>query len=780
MYTLLSHGMASGLAVFCLMVWSIPCHGESRRLRPGSIGEWVEKADVLYGKGNFRGAGDLFEASIASLNKSMDMDVYVRVVVRLAECYKALGYHKRALPLFKKALPLLRLSQDRCLNALFLRALADVHFSLGNTEESARWLTAALKEARLGKNPAALAAALNDMGNGLVWNKNFKGGLAAYDEALNLMESEGGDAFLNARIKTLINKTRLLHMSGETGDALTIMEIIATEMKRLLDDHQKASNLVAFHAVIDDVAKNARRADQRETLFLMSETALKQGLEIAEKWGDDKQVSLINGNLGQLYETRPGHEKKAAMFTRRAIFFAGQSAAPELLYLWQWQMGRLFAAEKNVEKAIDFYQRAIQTLNPIRSDLFVGYRLRKDFFNERIKPVYLGLAALFLEQAERISDKKKSQDKLHGARDAMEILKTAELEDYFQSECAVAAGKKNGNRDPIPKGAVLIYPIILKNSLILLAAFSDGMKQKTIDVSAKELKQAVTNFRIGLQNRTDRRFMHNAKKIYDWLIRPFEGELDAYHIDTLAIAPDGALRLIPFSTLYDGEKFLVERYAISVVPAISLIDFSPFQWSENSKILITGLSEAVQGFSALPGVSAELRDIRRIMSAKTFYSDKQHNLENLKNEFRDNAYSIIHMATHGVFGDSPENTFLLLYDDKLNMSGLSDLINIGKFRETPVELLTLSACQTALGDERAALGLAGVAVKAGVKSVVATLWFVDDEATSIGIREFYRQLKIPGMSRAKALQNAQKRLISTKRYWHPAYWAPFLLIGNWM
>ena len=126
------------------------------------------------------------------------------------------------------------------------------------------------------------------------------------------------------------------------------------------------------------------------------------------------------------------------------------------------------------------------------------------------------------------------------------------------------------------------------------------------------------------------------------------------------------------------------------------------------------------------------------------------------------------------------DSFLLTYNSKLNMDQLESLIGKSIQRNHTVDLLTLSACQTALGNERAALGLAGVAVKAGVKSVIATLWYVDDEATSIAIREFYRQMMTPGLTKAKALQNTQKKLIANPRFWQPLYWAPFLLIGNWM
>ena len=115
------------------------------------------------------------------------------------------------------------------------------------------------------------------------------------------------------------------------------------------------------------------------------------------------------------------------------------------------------------------------------------------------------------------------------------------------------------------------------------------------------------------------------------------------------------------------------------------------------------------------------------------------------------------------------------------MDKLQNIIGLGRFRDKPLELLTLSACKTAVGDDKAALGLAGIAVKAGARSAIATLWFVDDEATSIAVADFYRQLlQKPGLSKAKALQIVQKKLIAQDRYWHPSYWGPFLLIGNWL
>jgi CHAT domain-containing protein len=196
--------------------------------------------------------------------------------------------------------------------------------------------------------------------------------------------------------------------------------------------------------------------------------------------------------------------------------------------------------------------------------------------------------------------------------------------------------------------------------------------------------------------------------------------------------------------------------------------------------LVVGLSDAVQNFSALPSVKEELKDIKKIMNANKMYMNQTFTIPNVQNEFKHNDYAIVHFATHGVFGGTGKHSFLLTYDNQLDMDALEDLMSLGKYRDHQVDMLTLSACQTALGNERAALGLGGVAVKAGVRSAVATLWYVDDEATSLAIRELYRQLKKREMTKAKALQNAQKMLISTRQYWHPIYWAPFLLIGCWI
>ena len=196
-------------------------------------------------------------------------------------------------------------------------------------------------------------------------------------------------------------------------------------------------------------------------------------------------------------------------------------------------------------------------------------------------------------------------------------------------------------------------------------------------------------------------------------------------------------------------------------------------------MLALGLTEAVQGFSALPYVASELATLQRLYSAEVLLNQR-FLLRSVEEELQEKPFSIVHIASHGQFDSDVTKTFVLTFDDKLTMDYLEQTVGRLRFREDALELLTLSACETAAGDDRAALGLAGVAIKAGARSALATLWFIDDQASSELVAEFYRQLQQPALSRARALQQAQLKLLRNWRYEHPAYWAPFLLLNNWL
>jgi CHAT domain-containing protein len=160
--------------------------------------------------------------------------------------------------------------------------------------------------------------------------------------------------------------------------------------------------------------------------------------------------------------------------------------------------------------------------------------------------------------------------------------------------------------------------------------------------------------------------------------------------------------------------------------------------------------------------------------------DQEFVSSSLAQKLEQTQFGIVHIASHGEFASSIEESYVLTYDDRLSVGDLGQLVDMARFRRQPIELLTLSACETAAGDERAALGLAGLAIRSGARSALATLWRVNDQAASELIGEFYQQLALPESSRAGALQAAQLKVLRQLRYRHPGYWSPFLLIGSWL
>ncbi|MEO1621801.1 MAG: CHAT domain-containing protein, partial [Cyanobacteria bacterium J06632_3] len=154
--------------------------------------------------------------------------------------------------------------------------------------------------------------------------------------------------------------------------------------------------------------------------------------------------------------------------------------------------------------------------------------------------------------------------------------------------------------------------------------------------------------------------------------------------------------------------------------------------------------------------------------------------DQLFNRIKSTSYPLVHIATHGQFGSTPEETFLVAWDQKINVREINHILRANLGDRAAIELLVLSACETASGDSQAALGLSGVAIKAGARSTMGTLWAVNDEATAFFTDAFYQALTQPGATRAEALRTAQLQLLADRHYAHPLYWAPYILLGSWL
>lgn len=717
----------------------------------------ISQAEAFCRNGDFENAVGFLEATLPHLDK--ETGAYLHALLYLANAYKATGRYKKAWSVLSEHLPLIENSSDTNQKALLFSELGDIYLILGDMKRAAEYLEKAVDAGRSADNPHILGITLNNMGNFFAADRDDYGAVSSYQESLELAQNP------SLKSVALLN---LLRISIQRDDEVEhIADEARIQIDSLPESYEKAAYLISLSLLLSE------SGDQPEKCYELLDRAKR----IAENLQDTRTASYAYGYIGELYRNAARYAE-ALHQTRRAVFYAQQADSPEILYRWQWQLGKIFSVMNNTEKSLEAYHQAIETLNPIRLEFFTGYRDKKEVFYEKIKPVYMELAELLLEESAGIKDEKRREEKLREARDIMELLKIAELQDFFQDDCISRIQSDTQTMNRTPQSTALIYPISLPDHLGLLLTLPNSMKLIKVSANPKEIREWAERFRNCLQNlsKIDRQILFYAQPLYDWLIRPLESELSAQEIDTLIIAPDAGLRLIPFSALHDGEHFLIEKYAVVTVPAISLTDVSDAA-RVHIRVLFNGLSE--EATPPLPGVKKLSENIREITNGGRFLIDEDFTLDNIRQEFSSADYSSVVMATHGIFGGSPQETYLQTSDGRLTMDDLESLIRSGSIQGRTPELLTLNACQTAMGDERAALGLGGIAVKAGVKSVLATLWSVTDKSAALAVTEFYRNL-MAGMSKAKALQAAQKKMIAEGTYRHPAYWAPFLLIGNWM
>jgi CHAT domain-containing protein/Tfp pilus assembly protein PilF len=693
-------------------------------------------------------------------------------LIHLAQSYQALGQYKEALKTLESSLALAEKLGDRTQTAVALGALGNVYIAAGPPEMALKYLNEGLRIAREVNNQDLSAIILNNLGNLLTAQKKYSEALVAYRESVSLATARNNRSLL---IGALVNEATASIQMNQPREAKALLDRALDQIRALEPSHDKAYGLINIGLAYDDL--RSRLPDSKDSLLLLAHETLSEAGTLADSMGDRRTSSYAWGSLGKLYEDERRYQE-ALQLTRRATFAAQQINAPESLYRWEWQTGRLLTKLGTIDDAIGAYRRAVRTLQSIRPELSVSYGASQISFRETMGPVYFELVDLLLQRAASLREPSQVGPYLIEARETVELFKAAELRDYFRDDCVDTALSKITQLDVLAKSAVVIYPILLPDRIELLVSLPTGLKRVLVPVGAETLTQEVRQLRRRLEKRTTREYLPHAQKLYDWLIRPLESDLASFPIATLVFVPDGALRTIPMAALHDGKQFLVAKYAVGITPSLNLTDPRPIK-REDMKVLAVGVTEAVQGFPALPNVSSELQALKTLLGSETLV-DKEFVAANLEKKLKDEQFTIVHVASHGEFGNEVDKTFLLTFDDKLSLDRLNQMVGVFRFRDDPLELLTLSACETAAGDDRAALGLAGIAIKAGARSALATLWNINDEASVDLVVDFYRGLKDPSISRAVALQHAQIKMLENPRYEHPGFWSPFLLINNWL
>jgi CHAT domain-containing protein len=500
---------------------------------------------------------------------------------------------------------------------------------------------------------------------------------------------------------------------------------------------------------------------------------LSHAIAQAQALHNRRAESYAMGTLGRLYE-QTQQFSHAQSVTQTALLLAQQVNAIDIAYQWKWQQGRLFSKLHQSNAAITAYQSSVEMLQVLRQDL-VGINPEVQFsFRESVEPVYRQYVELLLQTD---SGKSPSQPNLKRARDVMESLQLAELDNFFREACLTAHPIQI---DQIDRRSAIFYPIILPNRLAVIASLPDQplryyetrLPQAEVETILDQMQQSLRETAFAQER------LPVAHKIYRLLLAPIATELSEQDIKTLVFVLDGTLRNLPIAALHDGKQYVIETYSIAIAPGLQLLQAQPLQ-RQKLYGLIGGLSQPHQGFGSLPNVTDEIQKIQAEIPTRLLINQQFTN-QAIHTQLNHETFPIVHFATHGQFSSRLDETFILTWGDRMTVQDLDQLLTTQMQRTTPIELLVLSACETATGDERAALGMAGVAVRSGARSTLASLWSVSDRSTAQLMTEFYRQLGQSGVSKAEALRLAQLSILKQSNYENPYYWAPFILLGNWL
>jgi len=770
-------------------------------------------AQVLNTQGSWQMAQGQATAAMTTLQQAADTYKQVgdqagviRSLLNQAQILRVLGLYRRALTTLTEVKQSLQTQPDSPLKATGLRHLGNNLRLIGDLSESQKVLEQSLAIAQKLPSSPDIAAALLSLGNTARSSPATETALKYYQQAAATASSP------KIKIQAQLNQLSLI-VAGENKDKyLSLVQPLTQQIQTQLTDLPPSR--VAVYARIN-FAQSLMKLGNEERLLRNEQpfscpiapavvrherqgctTNNKQqiaqilaiAIQQAQTLGDSRAQAYALVSLGGLYE-QTGQWLEAQKLTQQSLVLAQAFNASEIAYRSSWQLGRLLKVTGDLKGAIAAYTEAVNTLKSLRSDLAAINSEVQFSFREGVEPVYRELVGLLLQHPASSSSplgggtqggqgEITSQERLEIARKVIESLQLAELDNFFRSACL---NTKPVQIDAVDQKAAVIYPIILADRLeIILSLPNQGLHRYTTSLPKDEIESTLRQLRAQLPNPTSQRFLPLSQQIYNWLIRPIETDLSKSEVKTLVFVLDGSLRNVPMAVLHDGKQYLTQKYGIALTPGLELLEPKPLAILK-LKILKAGLSEARQGFDALPAVKMELEQIQSQIPGKVLLN-QEFTKTAIQKAIHTVSFQVVHLATHGQFSSKAEETYILTWDDRINVNELNNLLQKTDLRQsTPIELLVLSACETAKGDNRAALGIAGVAVKAGARSILATLWKVNDQATAVLMVRFYQELTKPGVTKAEALHRAQLSILQDRQYGeHPYYWASFVLVGNWL
>jgi CHAT domain-containing protein len=683
--------------------------------------------------------------------QTQDFSGMTRSHINQAAALQTLGFYRQALTRLIELSHTLQAQPDSLIKVVELRSLGDTLQLTGDLDQAQQVLQTSLEIAERLQLPAEISAALLSLGNVVAAQPDPQQAIAFYQQAATYPQTQ-----LAAQLNLLpllppdLTAPLLTALPVQLA-ALPISQTTAYAHIRLaqylIDHHQTRS--AATYLV----------------------TAIAQARELQ----DQRTESYAVGTLAGLYE-KTQQWTEARTLTRQALSLIQTFDVPEITYRWQWQLGRLLKQQGKISEAIAAYDSAVDQLQLLRKDL-VGVNRNIQFtFRDSVEPVYRESVALLLNAT-------PNQAALEKARQRIESLQLAELDDFFREACidsqSVILDEIVDQDNP---QTAIVYPILLSDRLqVIVKIPQQPLRMHTVNQSRTNIETKLQQLReyITEPDRT-REVKSLSQDVYQWLVAPIAPQLK--RVNSLVFVLDGAFRSVPMAALHDGQHYLVESYAIALSPGLQLLKPKAID-TQQLRVLAAGLITPPTNFATfpiLPAIPSEFASITQAGINTTQLLDQDFTRKSLESQVNAANFNVLHMATHGQFSSRAEETFILAADGPINVSQFDTLLRHQDPSKT-IELLVLSACQTAAGDNRATLGLAGAAVRAGARSTLASLWNVGDRSTAILMGEFYQELAQSNVTKAEALRRAQITLLKKyPNYSRPNYWAPYVLIGNWL
>ncbi|MBW4497423.1 MAG: CHAT domain-containing protein [Oscillatoria princeps RMCB-10] len=817
--------------------------------------EQKTEADKLFQKGaqqfrsgQFREALQTYQQVLEIRRATGDKAAIGKTLDSIGEVYISLSQYSAALDVLQQALEMRKSAGDRAGEGETLHNTGVVYLNLGQYNQALELLNRALAIHREVGDRGGEGTALGSIGAVYHRQNEFSRSLEFYRQALAI-HKEVGD--LAGTGSDLTGMGAVYQQQGELARALDFYQQALATHRQIGDRAGEGVALANLGAVYQQLGESAKALESYQ-----------QALAIITETGDRAGEAITLGNIGLLLNKQK-QPVLAISFYKRAVNVIEalrqqlRAQPKEQLQSFTENFASIYRALADLLLQEQRVSEAQQVLDLLKVEEIGAYlqtvagleKPAQEIENlpqeERILESYAGIQTWAIQLGKELA---RLREIPPGERTPAQLQRIEQLErdsqlsrqqfnEFIRSPDVVALVQQlqsksggqnlslrqlNSLRDNLRRlqqartagTAVLLYPLILEDRLELVLVSADAPPiHRPVPVRRKQLQQAIVEFRAALTN-PGTNAKKPARQLYEWLIKPVENDLAQAEAQTIIYAPDGQLRYIPLSALYDGSRWLAQRFRINNITAASLTDLStqpqyregggaPLRllaaaWTTGTYRFVVGKREFE--FSGLPSAGREVENLAAAIPGTKKLLDLAFNRKALVAGFND--YNIVHLATHAAFlQGSPDDSFILLGDgDRVTLR------DIATWSLPAVDLVVLSACQTGvggrLGNGEEILGFGYQMQETGARAAISSLWSVDDGGTQVLMNAFYAALQNGNVAKAEALRQAQIGLITGDRtvphpgvaavdrtrsslppsvernLSHPYYWAPFVLIGN--